>query len=341
MMTRRDWLKTSAAVAASLPLASALSSPFAALAAKETRVSGVRMGLQSACFTFSGLALPDIITTMKKVGLGEIDIMSEHVEQFLGAPGIQLPGAGRQGPWTRPEGAGPPAAAPAPGATAGGPGNPGAPPANRPFRGMDPAVREALRKWRLDADLQQYEAVAKKFNDAGLTLFSYNLSFNDAYTDPEIEKGLLMARALGTRIITASSPLSVMPRVAPLAEKHDMIVALHNHQEGPEVFEQATALSKNIWINLDAGHFFAMGHDPVAYLRQHHKRITNLHVKDRKSNKGREMPFGQGETPLKELLTLVREQKYDMPVCIEYVGPDGPEVELTRCFDYCKKLLAA
>ena len=132
---------------------------------------------------------------------------------------------------------------------------------------MDPAVRESLRQWRLGVDLKQYEAVARKFKDAGLTLFSYNLSFNDSYTDPEIEKGLAMARALGTRIITASSPLSVMPRVAPLAEKHDMIVALHNHQEGPDVFEQATALSKNIWINLDAGHFFAMGHDPVAYLR--------------------------------------------------------------------------
>jgi sugar phosphate isomerase/epimerase len=324
MMTRREWLGASAALAVSLPFVSPFASALEALAAKETRVRGVRMGLQSACFTFSGLALPDIITTMKKVGLGEIDIMSEHVEQFLGAPGIQLPGTGRQGPWTRPEGA-----------------PPVAPPANRPFRGMDPAVREALRTWRLDADLKQYESVAKKFKDAGLTLFSYNLSFNDTYTDPEIEKGLLMARALGTRIITASSPLSVMPRVAPLAEKHDMIVALHNHTEGPDVFEKATALSKNIWINLDAGHFFAMGYDPVAYLREHHARITNVHVKDRKSNKGREMPFGEGETPLKELLALVRDQKYDMPVCIEYVGPDGPEAELTRCFDYCKKLLAA
>lgn len=98
MMTRREWLGASAALAVSLPFVSPFASALEALAAKETRVRGVRMGLQSACFTFSGLALPDIITTMKKVGLGEIDIMSEHVEQFLGAPGIQLPGTGRQGP---------------------------------------------------------------------------------------------------------------------------------------------------------------------------------------------------------------------------------------------------
>ncbi len=184
-----------------------------------------------------------------------------------------------------------------------------------------------------------FREVKAEFDKAGRILFSYNLSFNDSYTDAEIERGMLMAKALGTRIITASSPLSVMPRVAPLAEKHDVIVALHNHQEGPEEFEQGMALSPKIWVNLDVGHFFAMGHDPVAYLRRHHKRITNIHVKDRMANRGREMPFGKGETPLREVLTLVRDEKYDIPVCLEHVGPDGPAVELKRCLDYCRGLL--
>jgi hypothetical protein len=40
-------------------------------------------------------------------------------------------------------------------------------------------------------------------------------------------------------------------------------------------------------------------------------------------------------------LQLVRREKYDFPVCIEYVGPDGPPVELKRCFDYCKAVLTA
>jgi sugar phosphate isomerase/epimerase len=99
------------------------------------------------------------------------------------------------------------------------------------------------------------------------------------------------------------------------------------------------ALSKNMWVNLDVGHFFASGHDPLAYIRANHSRITNIHVKDRKANQGAEMPFGQGDTPLKETLLLVRDEKYDFPVCIEYVGPDGPAVELKRCFDYCKAVL--
>ena len=206
-------------------------------------------------------------------------------------------------------------------------------------RGGDPVVREALRKWRLEVSLSKYQAVGDKFKDAGLKFFSYNLSFNDSYTDEEIGKGMEMAKALGTRILTVSSPMSVLPRVAPLAEKHDVIVALHNHTTGPDEFAQAMALSKNMWVNLDVGHFFASGHDPLAYIREHHARITNIHVKDRKANLGAEMPFGQGDTPLKETLLLVRTEKYDFPVCIEYVGPDGPAVELKRCFDYCKAVL--
>lgn len=326
MFTRREWLATTARVAAALPLGvSAVQGP------KVPRVNGVRLALQSASFSFSGQGVPDIVRTMKDLGLGEIDIMSEHIEHLLGAPGIQLPGAGRPGPWTRP--AGPPPAAPA--ATGGAEGAP------RPvFRGMDPEVRESLRAWRLSVDLDRFRQAAKHFTDAGLSLFSYNLSFNDSWTDAEIERGMLMTKALGTEIITASSPLSVLPRVAPLAEKHGVRVAVHNHREGPEDFAKATALSKNIWINLDVGHFFAMGHDPLAYLREHHSRITNLHVKDRMANAGREMPFGEGQTPLAEVLRLVRDQRYDVPVCIEYVGPDGPQVELRRCLDYCKKALA-
>ena len=334
MYTRRDFGKVVLAAVPAMPfLARAAAAPQI-----NSTINGVRMGLQSACFTFSGMGIDDIIRTMVSVGLAEIDVMSEHVEAYLGAPGIQLPGTGRQGPWTRPP-APPPGQPASSGARGEGAAAQGGRRGGGPGRGMDPAVREALRKWRLDVNLDRYRGVAEKFKSAGLTFFAYNLSFNDSYTDEEIEKGLAMAKALGTRIITASSPLTVLPRVAPLAEKHDVIVALHNHMNGPEDFATAMALSKNMWINLDVGHFFASGHDPIAYMKAHHKRITNIHVKDRQKNHGREMPFGQGDTPLKEVLQLVRSEKYDFPVCIEYVVPDGPAVELQRCFDYCKAAL--
>ncbi|MFL6416389.1 MAG: sugar phosphate isomerase/epimerase family protein [Bryobacteraceae bacterium] len=301
------------------------------------KVNGVRIGLQSASFTFSGMDLDGIIKTMLDLGLGEIDVMSEHVENYLGAP-VKLPGTGRPGPWTRRT----PAAQGGPQARAGGatPG-PGGPPPGAFGPRVDPAAREALRRWRLDADLSKFQSVGKRFSDKGLTFFSYNLSFNDTFTDEEIEKGMLMTKALGTRIITASSPASIFPRVAPFAEKHDVIVAMHNHTNGPDEFAQAMAASKNVWVNLDVGHFFASGYDPIAYLKEHHSRITNIHIKDRKKDHGAEMPFGEGDTPLKQVLQLVQREKYNFPVCIEYVGPEGPRIELKRCLDYCKRALGA
>jgi len=312
--------------AGSIPLARSLW-------AVNSTIHGVRMAVQSASFTFSGIGIEGIVKTMVELGLAEIDVMSEHVENFLGAP-VPLPGAGRPGPWARRGGA-----APSGGPTAAAPAAP--PGARGGFgRGGDPIARESLRKWRMDADLDKFRAVGKRFTDAGLKFFSYNLSFNDSFTDEEIDRGFLMTKALGTKIITASSPASIFPRIAPFAEKHDVIVAMHNHTTGPEEFQQAMAASKKVWVNLDVGHFFASGYDPIAYIKEHHARITNIHVKDRKKDRGAEMPFGEGDTPLKEVLQLVKKEKYNFPVCIEYVGPDGPAVELKRCFDYCKAALA-
>jgi sugar phosphate isomerase/epimerase len=324
MLSRRQFAAMSLA---GLPLA-------AGRAAVNSTIHGVRIGVQSASFTYSGIGIDGIIQTMSDLGIAEIDVMSEHVENYLGGP-VQLPGTGRPGPWTRRPGTAPPG-----GARRGS--TPGMPGRGAGFgRGMDPAAREALRKWRLEIGLDRYRAVAKKFTDAGLKFFSYNLSFNDSYTDDEIEKGFQMTKALGTNIITASSPLSVFPRLIPFAEKYGVTVALHNHIIGPADFAKAMALSDHFWVNLDVGHFFASGYDPVAYIREHHARITNIHIKDRKANNGAEMPFGEGDTPLKAVLLLLSKEKYDFPACIEYVGPAGPAVELKACFDYCKRVLAA
>lgn len=340
------------------------------LGAVNSTIKGVRIGVQSASFTRSGFNIDQIIQTMVEVGLAETDAMSEHVENYLGAPGVQLPGgAGRpQGqagapgaPGAQPgpqggnaEGRGPRPEGGAPGAAgargpAGAPGAPGAPGAQGGRqgggmagggRGQDPAVREALRKWRLEVPLDRFRAVGKKFKDAGLVYFGHNFSFRDDFTDEEIDRGFQMTEALGAKVITASSPLSVFPRLKAGAEKYGIKVALHNHGNGPEDFVQVMDMSKMFGVNLDIGHFTAGGWDAIAFMKQYHDRITNIHLKDRKKNNGREMPFGEGDSPLKEALQLMKKEKYPFPADIELVGPLGPKLELTACFEYVKAALA-
>ena len=74
-------------------------------------------------------------------------------------------------------------------------------------------------------------------------------------------------------------------------------------------------MSKEFRVCLDIGHFTAGNNDAVAYLRAHHDRITHIHVKDRKKQQadgkdGDNVPFGQGDTPIKETLQLMRDNKW-------------------------------
>jgi sugar phosphate isomerase/epimerase len=98
-------------------------------------------------------------------------------------------------------------------------------------------------------------------------------------------------------------------------------------------------------INLDIGHFTAAGYDAVAFIKQHHAKITNLHLKDRKKNHGPNVAvWGTGDTPLKEVLQLLKAEKYPIPANLEleYPVPQGSDIvtEAKKCFAYVKSCLA-
>src|ERR1700730_14164353 len=282
-----------------------------ALAKINSKVAGVHIRVPSD--THLDRPLDASIKAMVEDGIGECELFSPHIE-----PG-GLP---------RPEGAG------------------GRGAANEARM----KEREELRKWRLSVPLDEIKAVRKKFDDAGIALFAFNYSFREDFTDPEIERGFQMAQALGVRVITASSTVSVMPRVVPFAEKYKITVGVHGHNNvkdpnefaTPESFAKAMALSKSIGVNLDIGHFTAANFDPVSYIEEHHDRITNLHLKDRKKNDGANLPFGEGDTPIKQVLQLLKQKKYNIPANIEYEykGKDDAAVEVKKCLDYCKQALA-
>jgi len=210
--------------------------------------------------------------------------------------------------------------------------------------------REALRKFRVETPIAHFRGIADKFKSAGITLYALNYSFRDDFSDEEIARGFEMAKAMGVKCITASATISVTKRVAPLAEKHRMVVGMHGHDNlkdpnqfaRPESFEKAMAESKWIGVNLDIGHFTAAGYDPVEFLQKYHDRIVTLHIKDRKKNQGPNTPFGEGDTNIKGVLQLLKAKKWPIPANIEYEykGEADPETEVRKCFEYCKAALS-
>ena len=195
--------------------------------------------------------------------------------------------------------------------------------------------REELRKWRIETPISHFGEIRKKFAAAGITTRAYNYSFNDSFTEAEMDRGFEIARALGAEFITASSTLSAAKRLAPIADRHKMIVAMHNHSNlkdpnefaTPGSFASAMKLSQYFKVNLDIGHFTAANFDAVAYLKEHHASVTNLHVKDRQRDQGPNVPWGEGDTPIREVLRLLQQNKWPIPAYLEYEYKGGDPVE--------------
>ena len=292
-LNRRQFLATSAGLAAGATAA-------VAHEGIHSVVQGVQIGVQS--YSFRDRPIDQAVAAMHKLGLGECEMWSGHMERVEGK---QQGAEGKR------------------------------------------MSREELRDWRLKADLAEFEKVGKLFKDEGIELYAYNYSFREDFTDPEIERGFEMAKALGAKVITASGNVSVSQRVDKAAQRHKMRVGMHNHSKirenefaTPDDFERAMKGTRYIAINLDIGHFFGAGFDPVDYLKKHHSDIVTLHIKD-KNKADENMPFGEGATPIAECLHVLRDKKYRIPANIEYEYKGGDTVEeVGRCFEYLKKSLA-
>lgn len=216
-----------------------------------------------------------------------------------------------------------------------------------PFKGRPD--REEVRKWRETVPLSHFTDLRKKFNDAGVNVYAYNYSFRDDFSDKEVARGFEFANALGAKVITASSNVSTAKKVDPWAKKAKIRVGMHNHSRvvanefaTPEDFLAAMkGMSQYICINLDIGHFVAANFEPVKFMEEWYSRIVTLHIKDRKKNQGANVEFGEGDTPIKDVLTWLKTNKQAIPANIEYEYKGADTVaEVRKSLEYCRKIVA-
>ncbi len=312
-----------------------------ALAAKpDSNFGGVHIGINAPySFRREANSAEEVLAALLKLGLSTVELRSQPVEAFLGAPEDGRTRLSRLRA-----------------AAAGAGGAAGA----RRRREMTPEERavlntavEELRAWRLSASMDGFKSFRKKYADAGVAIDIVKFDSVDAMVDDELDYMFQSAKALGARFITCEPPLSTTKRIGSFAEKHKLIVGYHGHAavERPEAFaapkswETAMSYSKYNGANIDIGHFTAgNGYSPAEFIKKHHKRISNIHVKDRKKNQGPNMPWGEGDTPIREILQLMKREKYDFMATLEmeHPIPEGSDVmtELAKCIQYCKDALA-
>jgi sugar phosphate isomerase/epimerase len=209
------------------------------------------------------------------------------------------------------------------------------------------AEAETLEKWRLGLATDRMREFRKKYEDAGLLIEILKVDGLLTMNEPTLDYVFTLAKALGSRALSTeiNNNETNLKRVGQFADKHQLMVGYHGHASTtPAHWERAFSFAKYNGANLDLGHFVAGNNvSPVDFMKQHHARITHIHVKDRKKNEGPNMPFGEGDTPIAEVLRLIRDNRWPIQATIEfeYPVPAGSTrmAEIARATKYCRDAL--
>lgn len=186
----------------------------------------------------------------------------------------------------------------------------------------------------------------RMYNDAGVRIHVHKIPFGK--TDEAIELNFQIAKALGCSGITLERSEAMAERLAPYADGHKIWVGFHNHTDNYPVLDEHDPIldhSPYIGFNFDIGHYVAgtKGKSPIPVLEKYHDRIVSLHLKDRTADGGN-LPWGTGQTPIKEVLRLMKREKWTFPadVELEYKIPAGSTAvaEVARCVRFCQDALA-
>ena len=290
------------------------------LSAVRLRSAGVQIGLNVPySFGSNTMNADDVLKNCVALGIGALELRSQPVEAFLGAP------------------------APAPATPRGADSTARAAAAILARDG-----RERLREWRHATSPDGARALRRKYEDAGVKIDIVKFDNIYSMTDGELDFAFALAKTLGARAISCeiSTQDNDLRRVGSFADKHHVMVGYHGHTKvTPAIWEHAFSLATYNGANVDLGHFIAgNNYSPVDFIRSHHERITHVHVKDRKLNEGPNVPFGTGDTPIVEVLRLIRDNGWPMQATIEfeYPIPAGSDrmTEIARALKFCRDALA-
>lgn len=320
-LSRRRFLGTSAAAAAwaILPAGAAGWS-----AGRPTGVADVRLGAISYSFRALPSSAEEVLGYFTQTGMMTVELMGGPAEAYAGAPEPPAFPRGRMSEMTEEEIAS--------------------------VRQARDEYQAEVGAWRRSASMDRFRALGRMYNDAGVEIDILKLGDAD-WSDEEIDYAFNAARAVGARGISFEISEESAVRMSPFADKHDMIIGMHNHTQVGEPgfsFDPVLTHSPNAMLNLDIGHYVAgTDESPVPVIRQYHDRISHLHIKDRRTgaNGGDNVPFGEGDTPIGEVLRLLRDEGYPISAMIEleYSIPEDSDVltEMARCVEYCRAEIAA
>lgn len=314
--SRRKFLETTALAVAGIAVASrpALGMPayIRNFGKPNSRFKGVQIGVITYSFRSMPGSAEQLLQYCLDAGVGAVELMGDPAEAFAGAPES---------------------------------------PSDNASASEKAAYKKKLADWRANVPMTRFEQLRKMYKNAGVSIYGYKPSALGANnTDAEIDYAFRAAKALGANQANVEYPKNPAQtkRLGEIAARHKIYVGYHGHtQQTFDMWDPAFAQSPYNAANFDMGHYVAAGFDPIAFIKAKHRHIVSMHTKDRKSKAhgGANMPWGEGDTPIVEVLQLMSKNNYKFPATIEleYKIPAGSDAvkEVAKCLEYARKALGA
>jgi sugar phosphate isomerase/epimerase len=298
---------------------------------------GVTIGVQTYSFRTQEDESPlAILEYIKETGIKHVELMGNHAEPFAGAPASPMDDPAKRAIMIK------------------------------QLRQQELTEEEAelavilreemtqfnadLAKWRSEIDYSKFEELRELYAANGISIYAFKPSvFGKNNTDEDIRYGMRAAKALGANHVTVEHPEDDehTARLGKIAEEEGILMAYHGHmQQTPTLWDTALDQSSGNRMNLDFGHYIAAENEnPLQIIKDKHASIASMHLKDRqkKSNGGRNLMWGSGDTPIAQVVTLIRDNGYTFPITVEleYEIPEGSDAvqEVKRSFEYIKNIL--
>jgi sugar phosphate isomerase/epimerase len=188
------------------------------------------------------------------------------------------------------------------------------------------------------------------YNDAGVNI--HILKFEpDNWSDEELDYSFNVAKTLGATGVSTEIGDIACKRLGTFAQKHGMYAVFHQHDQPGTPgwsFDKFLEYNPANMLNFDAGHYYgATGLHPNGIIERLHDRILSVHIKDKTGPKSNppdtNMPWGKGETPIADILLLIKKNKWPIiaDIELEYPVPEGSDAvaEVKKCVEYCKAVL--
>ncbi|MFN4145325.1 MAG: sugar phosphate isomerase/epimerase family protein [Runella sp.] len=324
-MSRRQFLAAMPVASLGLMLSS---NQIWALEKPNSKFGGVQIGVITYSYRSMPHDLDQLIQFCLASNVSAVELMGDVVEAYIGkpAPPFQMP------PPQRGQ----------------------RPPLTDEQKAQLATYAQTVAEWRAGVSMDKFKEVRKKFDKAGISIYAFKPNaFEAKNTDAEVEYGMKAAKVLGAKSVILELPTdpAQTQRLGDLGAKHKMYVGYHNHLQATDtLWDHALNQSPYNSINFDCGHYLAAGgkntkETLMKFIENKHDRISSMHLKDRTTpeNGSKNLEWGKGDTPIGELLMMIKERKYKFPVTVEleYQIPEGSDAvkEVAKCVAFAKNIL--